>query len=170
MASMYYWAYGSNLSKRAMMRRCPAARPVAPLVLEGALVFRGVADVIGRKGSKVAGGLWLITPECEHSLDRYEGVSARLYNKEYLTLEIDGKVQQVLYYQMTDTHGVMPPSEGYLDVIMEGYRDFGLDIALLDNALHRAWGHKRKTPFLRERRKRRGGGRLATPDQLWVVS
>ena len=38
----YYLAYGSNLNVRQMMHRCPGAKPVGKMVLEGyELLFKG---------------------------------------------------------------------------------------------------------------------------------
>lgn len=163
----YYWAYGSNLSMAAMARRCPGAIKVGPLSLDdGALVFRGVADVVTRKGSRIEGGLWLITPDNERVLDAYEGVGAKFYLKRYLTIEVKGKPRDCLFYQMAISVGVMPPGERYLDTIVQGYKDFGLDLQLLDAALHEAWGTKKVTARLAERHKKRGQ-KLAQPSQLF---
>ena len=37
-----YFAYGSNMDRLAMKRRCPGARAVGPAVLEGYRFFVGV--------------------------------------------------------------------------------------------------------------------------------
>ena len=72
-----YGAYGSNLNLNQMIRRCPNARPVGSVVVQGMqLAFRGVADVIHKKDGKVALGLWKITEACEAQLDIYKAVSA----------------------------------------------------------------------------------------------
>ena len=75
-----YFAYGSNINLDQMAYRCPDARVIGPVVLEGyRLAFRGnasgngVATVVPHKGGKVHGLLWEITPACEQTLDRYEG-------------------------------------------------------------------------------------------------
>jgi hypothetical protein len=162
-----YWAYGSNLCVGAMLRRCPAAVRVGPLTLKNAaLVFRSCADVVGRRGSHVAGGLWLITDRCEESLDRYEGVASGLYDKRHIDVDWPGSPElpagryPVLFYKMME-RGIMPPHEGYLQVIAQGYRDFGLDLALLDRAVEHSWNRKEKTPYLRGRHRRKGAPPLA---------
>ena len=71
-----YFAYGSNINLTQMEYRCPDATPLMPVMLQGyELTFRGggVATVIPNKDAVVPGLLWSITPECEKSLDRYEG-------------------------------------------------------------------------------------------------
>ncbi len=152
-----YWAYGSNLNVKAMKVRCPGAKKIRALSLDdGALIFRGVADAIFREGSTVHGGLWSITADNERSLDAYEGVSGNLYRKEYLKLLVDGEERDCLYYQM-NSQGIMPPSENYLNVILDGYKDFGLPLEALEAAWDESWGNKKPTRQLRRRHKTRGG-------------
>jgi hypothetical protein len=157
-----YWAYGSNLNHEQMSKRCPAATPVKALYLGGQLVFRYVADVVGSDDPRalVAGGLWWVTPECEAVLDGYEGVNAGSYAKKYFDLKHDGKVRKVLYYQMCHG-GISEPPRQYLDGIVQGYRDFGLNLELLREALEHAVTMRDKTPELRARHIRSGKPPLA---------
>ena len=80
MKETYYFAYGSNMNLDQMAYRCPAASVVENVKLEGyRLTFcgrgkgSGVATILPEEGSQVEGVLWKITPECEKSLDFYEG-------------------------------------------------------------------------------------------------
>lgn len=157
-----YWAYGSNLCVRNMKERCPGAKKLRRLYVQGGqLVFRGVADVTTKEDSVVPGGLWRITKDCERALDRYEGVASGLYMKKWLEVEMEGNTYEVLFYQMRMSRGVMPPSECYLDTIVEGYRDFGLDTAVLDIALQESWSNKNVTDTLRRRHFNKGMPTLA---------
>lgn len=159
---MLYWAYGSNLNHEHMSHRCPAAKPVDSLVVtQGALVFRSVADVTIRKDSIVPGGLWEISRECEASLDRYEGVASRFYLKRYFTVKIGRKTRDVLFYQMRTNKGIMPPADYYLATIVQGYKDFDLDLEILDAAVAQSWADKKVTDMLRERHIRKGMPTLA---------
>jgi hypothetical protein len=152
-----YWAYGSNLNIKAMRERCPGARPLAPLFVEdGALVFRSIADVVSRSGGTVPGGLWEISAQNERELDTYEGVRGGLYLKKYLLLKYKGKKQRCLYYQMTESRGVMPPGRYYYDTIVQGYKDFKLPLEPLYAALEEAWDEKKPTTQILNRYKRRG--------------
>jgi hypothetical protein len=155
---MLYFAYGSNLNVRHMLRRCPAARKMGSFHLSHArLVFRGVADVEYDEEESCPGGLWNITRECEEELDKYEGVDSGLYQKVNLKARMvaTGKIRKILVYQMC-CDGIMPPDEHYLRTITQGYKDFGLDLNYLDMALQRSWSDKDKTKFLKGRRFRRG--------------
>lgn len=83
MADKLYFAYGSNINLEQMDYRCPDATVVGPVVLENyELLFRrgGFATIEPKKGERVHGLLWSITPECERSLDLYEGYP-RFYDK-----------------------------------------------------------------------------------------
>lgn len=83
MADKLYFAYGSNINLEQMDYRCPDATVVGPVVLENyELLFRrgGFATIEPKKGERVHGLLWSITPECERSLDLYEGYP-RFYDR-----------------------------------------------------------------------------------------
>lgn len=100
---VYYFAYGSNMSKRQMRQRCPNATYMGPALLRNwKLRERTFADVDRHKGHVVHGVAWEITPRCLRSLDNYEGVSCGLYEHawDYVTLE-DGRHIRVLIYTET---------------------------------------------------------------------
>lgn len=158
---MIYFAYGSNLNYAAMRRRCPAAVPLETLALGNSrLVFRGVADCIYEPGAECLGGLWRITPACERALDRYEGIGSGFYRKEYVPITgIDGE-ETVMLYAMNST-GIFPPSQGYLDTIREGYRDFGLPLKHLNAAVRGSWDDKAPSHLERQRYRRTGRPPLA---------
>jgi gamma-glutamylcyclotransferase (GGCT)/AIG2-like uncharacterized protein YtfP len=132
---MIYMAYGSNLNLKQMAYRCPNAEPLGHMMLpDYKLVFRGVADIIKCKNSRVPVGLWSITEECEDALDTYEGFPS-LYRKSYIPL-VSGKT--ALVYQM-NSNGIKIPSDYYFKTILEGYDDFGIDTPPLYEALSEAF-------------------------------
>ena len=63
----YYLAYGSNLNVRQMMHRCPGAKPVGKMVLEGyELLFKGsktgsYLTIEKKRDGKVPVGIWQVT-------------------------------------------------------------------------------------------------------------
>lgn len=155
--TMLYFAYGSNLNLEQMRRRCPRAVPLGKYFLQDArLVFRGVADCIYEPGSQCPGGIWRITPNCEEALDRYEGVRSGMYSKNWLPIP-GGEPGEtdVLYYSM-NSDGIMPPSKTYLAGIVQGYKDFHLDLALLDAAVKHSWDKEDRTHVERQRLRRTG--------------
>ena len=124
----YYLAYGSNLNKRQMKRRCPDAVPVhAVIIRDYELVFRSVATIEPKPGAEVQCGIWKISAEDERRLDVYEGYP-RLYVKQDFRVVVNGKPITAMAYVMTGgIRRKCPPSTEYLMTIMEGYADFGLD-------------------------------------------
>ena len=105
MADKLYFAYGSNINLEQMDYRCPDATVVGPVVLENyELLFRrgGFATIEPKKGERVHGLLWSITPECERSLDLYEGYP-RFYDKQTVTVRDGlGRELPVMAYIMDE--------------------------------------------------------------------
>lgn len=142
----FYIAYGSNLNKAQMAFRCPTAKPMAEgLLLDHRLVFHGSpygahANVIPEAGQKVPIVIWEIGPADEAHLDVYEGVRGGYYTKEYMTVEVNGKPEKALIYIMTP-HDFGIPADYYLDIIADGYLDFNLPVAYLNEAVVHAKQH-----------------------------
>jgi Gamma-glutamyl cyclotransferase, AIG2-like len=60
-----YFAYGSNMDRSAMKRRCPGARAIGPAVLDGYRFFvgrDGWGSVAPSASDVVHGVLWRLTP------------------------------------------------------------------------------------------------------------
>lgn len=138
-----YIAFGSNLCKRQMRRRCFSARPLGKFYLTSArLVFRGVADLEYDANSRVPCGLWSITSADEAALDRCEGVARGTYFKSWdVVLRYQGEPRHALLYLMRSER-VLPPKPHYIDTIRQGYRDFGLDQSYLDDAIEYSMQNK----------------------------
>ena len=135
-----YIAYGSNLNRGQMKWRCPTAKPIAVSCLNDyKLAFQGRshgahANVIPAEGDSVPVVVWEITPTDERRLDIYEGVAGGYYTKEYMEVEVNGEMKEALIYIMRPS-GYGIPSDGYLETIAQGYRDFNLDVRPLNRAL-----------------------------------
>jgi hypothetical protein len=127
-----YIAYGSNMNRAQMARRCPKAKAVRAIIIDDArLVFRGVADLEYHQGASVPVVLWEITDECERALDRFEGVAQGIYEKKMIPLD---NGEQALVYVICRP-GIAPPQRDYYERIKQGYADFELDPEPLDVAL-----------------------------------
>ena len=137
-----YFAYGSNLDLEQMAQRGPDAEIVGPVRLENyELRFRGsgFATVAPKKGSTVHGLVWKITPNCEQSLDRYEGYP-RHYTKETVTVkDAAGAEIPVMVYIMAEPYCRQPalPSPYYYRVIQRGFEANGLPVESLQAAWDR---------------------------------
>ena len=146
MKESYYFAYGSNMNLDQMAYRCPAASVVENVRLEGyRLTFcgrgkgSGVATILPEEGSQVEGVLWKITPECEKSLDFYEGYP-HLYGKEPVFVQgKDGVKREVMAYTMNAPYKDQPaiPSDLYFMGIVEGCHQNRISSRSITDALKR---------------------------------
>ena len=132
----YYIAYGSNLNLSQMAIRCPTAKVVGSgYINDYQLIFCGVATIIPNKNARVPIAVWEIDRICERSLDRYEGFPY-LYRKEYLDVEINGKLISAMVYVMNRSVPKLPMQE-YFNTIKTGYLDVGLSDSYLYEALEK---------------------------------
>ena len=124
---MLYFAYGSNLNHFQMKRRCKDSKFIKKINLKGyTLNFRSkyrAADIEKKKNSIVPGGLYEISKSDEKKLDIYEDYPI-LYKKMYFN-----------YYNKTVMTYIMPkktifryPTERYLNVVKQGYKDCKLSL------------------------------------------
>jgi gamma-glutamylcyclotransferase (GGCT)/AIG2-like uncharacterized protein YtfP len=131
---MLYFAYGSNLNRRAMAHRCPRAKALTVARLDGyRLVFRRYADIAPDPKGVVWGALFELTPACVRALDKYEDEASNLYRKITVTVLQDAEPLEAMAYIMNDG-AIAPPDIAYYGEIARGYRDWKLDEALLRRA------------------------------------
>lgn len=136
--SKYYLAYGSNLNIKQMQKRCPHAKKVGSAMLDDyELSFKYFLTVEKKEGASTPIGIWLITPEDERALDMYEGYPTH-YRKEYIEIEVDGKIEQGLIYIMNNIREVQPPNGIYMQTCSTGYKEFGFDLDYLTDAMLRS--------------------------------
>lgn len=139
----FYIAYGSNMNKVQMARRCPGANVVGTAIINDyELLFRGhehsaVATIEPKKGSWVPVAVWFITPSNERSLDVYEGYP-HLYIKQDFEITVHGNRITAMAYIMTPGRKKGMPSDHYFRVIEDGYADFGVDTKPLLAAVKRS--------------------------------
>tara|TARA_B100000700_G_scaffold234204_1_gene259545 strand:+ start:263 stop:670 length:408 start_codon:yes stop_codon:yes gene_type:complete len=131
---MLYFAYGSNLNHFQMKRRCKDSVFLKKYELKGyRLNFRSkyrAADIEKKKNSIVPGALFEISKSDEKKLDLYEDFPI-LYNKFYFNYYN----KKVMTYIMIKKTKFRYPTEKYLNVIKQGYRDCKLDKKYLLRAL-----------------------------------
>lgn len=144
--SRYYLAYGSNLNVRQMRFRCPTALVVGKGVIKDyRLLFKGsktgsYLTIEKAKGYEVPVAVWKVDEACEESLDRYEGYPSFYYKKE---IEIEFKSikkglprhSKAFVYIMHEERELGIPSRGYVEVCLEGYRTFGFNPILIEEAI-----------------------------------
>jgi len=131
---VYYFAYGSNLHRLQMKRRCPNCRFVKKIILHNySLTFRskyGAADIEKKIGTKVYGAMYLISKVAERRLDVYEEYPT-LYKKMFFK----HNNKKVMTYIMAKKTKLAPPTASYLNIIKQGYKDCKLNMKSLNAAL-----------------------------------
>ena len=133
---MLYFAYGSNLNLFQMKRRCKDSVFLKKYELKGyRLNFRSkyrAADIEKSKNSLVPGALFEISKSDEKKLDVYEDYPI-LYKKLYFTYYN----RTVMTYIMVNKTEFRYPTERYLNVVKQGYKDCNLNISYLIKALNK---------------------------------
>ena len=123
-----YFAYGSNMSRALMRRRCPAARELGPAALDG---FRllinddGYATVVPFPGGRVEGVLWRLSPRDRAALNAYERTDIGLYRAVPMAVRAGAaRVRALVYVARSRREG--RPRPGYHALVVEAARDAGL--------------------------------------------
>ena len=124
---MKYFAYGMNTNKNQMSTRCPRAVSLGAATLIGhEFRFARHADIVENPEFNTKGVLWEITPECELSLDALEGFPT-YYLKKMIRVLHNGKAVDAMVYYMTADYPDEYPSDGYLEMLLEGYSEHNVD-------------------------------------------
>jgi hypothetical protein len=125
---MLHFAYGSNMDRRLMGRRCPGARVVGAAVLRDyrfIITKDGYASVVAARGALVHGLLWRLTPRDLAALNAYENLDAGLYRTAGLAVRTGGRaVRALVYVGRSRVPG--RPRLGYMDLVTAAARDAGL--------------------------------------------
>jgi gamma-glutamylcyclotransferase (GGCT)/AIG2-like uncharacterized protein YtfP len=134
---MHYYAYGSNLSTRYVRKYCPSATFVMKADLPNFRVeFRhysqnrqgGISSIIEAPGELVQGVIYEIPEEEIAELDILESVPQGLYRRDrFLVLGKDGKWHRADLYRVAEPAGPYTPSKGYVDDMIEGAQEHGLE-------------------------------------------
>lgn len=141
-----YIIYGRHLSKNHMRKYCQTANPIAVATLKDyQLVFQSreygagaIANVIPAMGQEVPVVIWELSEQDERHMDIDQGTGEGLRRKETVDIEVNGKTLQAQIYVMDPgPYGV--PTDRYLQPMVEGYRDFGLPVKALNDAISHAY-------------------------------
>ena len=151
---MWYFAYGSNLNARAVAEWCrhygfrpPALKAGKPAVLDNyRLCFPifseywggGIGDIVYDPGKYVAGALFDLTEAEMKVLDQKVGRKLDAGDKEvgvYKRIEVKvaplGKgdpVQAATYQGISVEKYHIPPTQHYMDVVIQGSYSFGVSM------------------------------------------
>ena len=132
---MFYFAYGSNLSRKQMKERCPDAKPKVSATLHHyRLIFcgwsrtwrGGIASIKVQRGQRVFGGVYEISDACQRKLDRYEGYPAT-HDRINIIVNTDaGEAIEAFTYIKKQQAEETKPSPEYLKILKQVYIDWGI--------------------------------------------
>jgi len=112
-----YFAYGSNMDRGAMQRRCPTARALGPAVLDGHRFFIGLAgwgSVRRAPGQRVHGVLWRLTPRDMAILHAYELLHKGVYEVRHVPVLYRARRVPAMIYRLR-RQIVGKPRPGYAE-------------------------------------------------------
>lgn len=137
--SKLYIAYGSNLNLQQMQYRCPTAKLVGTGEIQDyELQFKGSArgahaTIAPSPGKSVPVAVWTLERRDERMLDCYEGYPSYYFKKTLPVQMQDEKIRGMVYI-MDQKMDFGAPTRQYLETVRQGYRDCGLDSAVLEQA------------------------------------
>lgn len=125
---MFYFAYGSNMHRAAMKRRCPGAVAIGLATLKGYRFFVGIdgwGSVATRAGDFVHGVLWRLTPRDVAALHAYELLHRGLYDVRYLPVQQGARSVRAMIYLLR-RRAIGNPRPGYIEMIAASARGWKL--------------------------------------------
>jgi gamma-glutamylcyclotransferase (GGCT)/AIG2-like uncharacterized protein YtfP len=123
-----YFAYGSNMSRTHMARRCSTANAVGPARLDGwrFLVTRdGFASIVPAPGAVVHGVLWRLSARDLAALNAYESLDSGLYVRRTLPVRAGDRIVAAMVYVGRE-RSAGKPRPGYQRVLVAAARDWRL--------------------------------------------
>lgn len=119
-----------------MVRRAPSAKFLTIGVLDDfRFVLRNYADIVHTKGYKTYGVVWSISIDDLHALDRDEG-----YHDHYNRIPVDvetphGLLRASAHVMDPEYRETRGPTEDYVRLIYQGYREHGIPVEQLKDAV-----------------------------------
>lgn len=123
-----HFAYGSNMSRALMRRRCPTARELGRARLPGwrfVVTRDGYASIEPAPGAVVEGVLWRLGPRDLAALNAYESIDSGLYRRVRLPVVFAGRRVPALVYRARERRRGRP-KPGYQESIIAAARDWNL--------------------------------------------
>lgn len=129
------FAYGMNTNIGGMKIRCPRSKSIGAAVLSNfRFRFAYHADIVPCDGSIVHGVLWEITEQCLGNLDALEGYP-HYYDRILVPVTCNGVTYESWVYCMQPGTSDRSPSNGYFNMVKEGYVQHSVPLNQIDLAL-----------------------------------
>ena len=142
-----YFAYGANMERAAMRKRCGAAIPLGPAVLRGwrYVIAEGYGSVEPVPGGQVCGVLWRLTARDLAALNIFESLDSGLYRRVMLTVQIGGQRARALVY-VGRKGGKRRPMPGYQERIIAAAEEWRLPRSYIAQLRRLAPGYRGVRP------------------------
>jgi gamma-glutamylcyclotransferase (GGCT)/AIG2-like uncharacterized protein YtfP len=129
-----YFAYGSNMHRAGMARRCPGARALGVAKLAGwrfIIGSDGYASIARAAGGEVIGVLWQLGARDIATLNTYESLDSGLYTRGRVTVRHDGGAKLAMVYIARGT-GEGRARPNHMQAIVAAARDWRLPTDYID--------------------------------------
>jgi gamma-glutamylcyclotransferase (GGCT)/AIG2-like uncharacterized protein YtfP len=123
-----HFAYGSNMSRALMLRRCPGAQALGVATLAGwrfVINPDGYGSIAPQPGALVHGVLWRLSARDLAAVDAYESVESGLYLRRQLAVRCGAQPATALVY-VARRPGEGQPRPGYIELVVDAARDWQL--------------------------------------------
>ena len=123
-----HFAYGSNMSRALMGRRCPGAHALGPARLDGwrfVIMREGYASIVPAPGGAVHGVVWRLSPRDLAALNAYESLHRGLYARRVLPITIGARRRAALTY-VAPGRAPGRAQPGYQELLVAAAREWGL--------------------------------------------
>jgi hypothetical protein len=123
-----HFAYGSNMSRALMARRCPTARPFGVGRVAGwrfVVNPEGVGSIAPVAGALLYGVLWQLGLRDLAAINAYESVDTRLYLRRVMAVMHEGgRMPALVYVARRAGEGRARP--GYVTLVVAAAREWDL--------------------------------------------
>jgi gamma-glutamylcyclotransferase (GGCT)/AIG2-like uncharacterized protein YtfP len=142
-----YFAYGANMEREAMRRRCPGAVALGTARLSGwrYLIAQGYGSVAPAAGRAVSGVLWRLTARDLAALNIFESLDSGLYRRVLLTVRAGAGAQRALVY-VGRRRGRDRPMPGYQERLVAAAEDWQLPARYVAELRRLAPGYRGARP------------------------
>ena len=142
-----YFAYGANMERAAMRKRCPGAAALGRARLAGwrYVIAEGYGSVAPSPGMCVYGVLWRLTPRDLAALNAFESLDSGLYRRMFVTVEAAAGRARALIY-VGRRRGKRTPMPGYQERLVAAAQDWQLPPFYIDELRRLAPGYRGARP------------------------
>ena len=143
-----YFAYGANMEREAMEKRCPGATALGVALLRGHryLIARGYGAFARAPGRCVYGVLWRLTPRDLAALNLFENLDSGLYRRAMFTVEAGTRRARAMIYVGRGVGGKPRPMPGYQERVIASAADWQMPARYLAELRRLAPGYRGARP------------------------